>query len=717
MRPAPVSASPPARPGPPSSAAWTARPLPPAPARRATAAWAPAAHSFSVKASDALGNADPTPAVANWTIDTTPPLTSAAPAGGAYSSAQLVTLTASEAATIRYTLNGATPTTGSPVYSSPIPISATTTLQFFAVDAAGNTETVKSVTYVIDPTLPDTTAPETTLTAQPASLTTATSANFSFTASEAGATFQCRLDGAAFAPCASPQSYSGLGAGGHSFSVKASDAVGNTDPTPAVANWTIDTTPPLTSAAPAGGAYSSAQLVTLTASEAATIRYTLNGATPTTGSPVYSSPIPISATTTLQFFAVDAAGNTETVKSVTYVIDTTAPDTTITAQPSSPTNATSANFSFTASEAGATFQCRLDGAAFAACTSPQSYSGLGAGGHSFSVKASDAVGNTDPTPAVANWTIDTTPPLTSATPAGGAYSVGPAGHPHRQRGGDHPLHPQRGDPDHRLARVQQPDSDQRDHDPAVLCRGRGREHRNRQVRHLRHRHDGAGDDDHGPAVESDQCDQRQFQLHRQRGRGHLPVPPRRRGLCRLRQPAELQRPGRRRSQLQRESQRCGGQHRSDAGGGQLDDRHHPAADQRHPGRGRLQLGPAGHPHRQRGGDHPLHPQRGDPDHRLARVQQPDSDQRDHDPAVLCRGHGREHRNRQVRHLRHRHDGAGDDDHGTASESRPMRPAPISASPPARPGPPSSAAWTARPLPPAPARRATAAWAPALTASA
>ena len=180
----------------------------------------------------------------------------------------------------------------------------------------------------------------------------------------------------------------------------------------------------MTTAAPAGGAYSSAQLVTLTASEAATIRYTLNGATPTTGSPVYSSPIPISATTTLQFFAVDAAGNTETVKSVAYVIDTTAPDThTITAQPSSPTNATSANFSFTASEAGATFQCSLDGGVFAACTSPKSYSGLGAGNHSFSVRATDAVGNTDPTPAAANWTIDATPPVTTATPAGGAYSV------------------------------------------------------------------------------------------------------------------------------------------------------------------------------------------------------------------------------------------------------------------------------------------------------
>jgi len=89
----------------------------------------------------------------------------------------------------------------------------------------------------------------------------------------------------------------------------------------------------------------------------------------------------------------------------------TAPDTTITAAPPARSNSSSASFSFTASEAGSTFACRLDGSAFAACTSPQSYSGLALGSHSFQVRATDAAGNTDPTPASYTWIVVPIPGL------------------------------------------------------------------------------------------------------------------------------------------------------------------------------------------------------------------------------------------------------------------------------------------------------------------
>jgi hypothetical protein len=86
---------------------------------------------------------------------------------------------------------------------------------------------------------PDTTAPETTITDAPPGSTPSSEANFSFTSSEDGSSFECQLDGAGFGPCGSPQSYSGLTDGGHSFEVRATDPFGNVDPTPAVHTWTV----------------------------------------------------------------------------------------------------------------------------------------------------------------------------------------------------------------------------------------------------------------------------------------------------------------------------------------------------------------------------------------------------------------------------------------------------------------------------------------------
>ena len=57
---------------------------------------------------------------------------------------------------------------------------------------------------------------------------------------EAGSKFECKLDGGAFGPCASPKSYSALVNGKHPFSVRARDAAGNADVSPAQHTWTVD---------------------------------------------------------------------------------------------------------------------------------------------------------------------------------------------------------------------------------------------------------------------------------------------------------------------------------------------------------------------------------------------------------------------------------------------------------------------------------------------
>jgi hypothetical protein len=121
-----------------------------------------------------------------------------------------------------------------------------------------------------------------------------------------------------------------------------------------------------------------------------------------------------SGTYTITAQATDAARNTGTSAPVTITVDNTPPETTLT--PPASTSTDSPAFSFSASEGGATFQCSLDAAPFAACTAPVAYTALAAGQHSFAVQAADALGNVDPTPAAYTWTaVDTTAPETTVT--------------------------------------------------------------------------------------------------------------------------------------------------------------------------------------------------------------------------------------------------------------------------------------------------------------
>ena len=51
------------------------------------------------------------------------------------------------------------------------------------------------------------------------------------------------------------------------------------------------------------------------------------------------------------------------------------------------------------------FQCKLDSGSWKSCTSPKTYTGLGRGSHIFAVRAIDARGKADPTPAKRTFTI------------------------------------------------------------------------------------------------------------------------------------------------------------------------------------------------------------------------------------------------------------------------------------------------------------------------
>ena len=103
------------------------------------------------------------------------------------------------------------------------------------------------------------------------------------------------------------------------------------------------------------------------------------GAWTTQTSPLTLGPL-AESTYTFEVRATDVAGNVDaSPASFTFTVDTSPANTTITSAPPAASSSTGASFSFTASDAGPGFECRIDGGAFADCSSPTSYTGLDRG--------------------------------------------------------------------------------------------------------------------------------------------------------------------------------------------------------------------------------------------------------------------------------------------------------------------------------------------------
>lgn len=379
-------------------------------------------HTLSVIGRDAAGNwqSISLPTSLSWTVDVTAPTTTASPAGGTYTSAQTVTLAASETATIYYTTNGATPTTSSPVYSAPITVTPPATLKYFAVDAVGNKAAVKTQIYAVPAGVK--------LTGVPPASTKLTSISVGVTGTYVA--YKYSFDGGAESaeiPITTKIAKTGLAAGNHTLSVRGKTSGGVWQTAPTAAAWTIDLTVPVTTASPAGGTYSTAQSVTLSSSETATIYYTINGTTPTTASPKYTGAIPVTNTTTIKYFAKDAAGNTETVKSQAYNFP---PVATLAGVPASLTKLATALI--TVGGPGVTaYQRSLDGgttwSAETPVTTKISLSGLTSGVKTLQVKGKNgSSGAWQVSPTTTSWTVDTVKPVTSASLASGTYGTSQA---------------------------------------------------------------------------------------------------------------------------------------------------------------------------------------------------------------------------------------------------------------------------------------------------
>jgi hypothetical protein len=147
---------------------------------------------------------------------------------------------------------------------------------------------------------------------------------FNFASSETGSTFQCSLNGGAFAPCTPGNPFGpALANGNYTFAVIATDAAAQ-------------------QSQPVEGSFSVA------------------------------APLPHA------------------------VIDS--------GPPATGTSRT-ASFSFHSTKAGSSFQCSFDGSAFAACAPPFTKTHLSAAQHAFAVRAIDAQGNVDPSPAASSFKV------------------------------------------------------------------------------------------------------------------------------------------------------------------------------------------------------------------------------------------------------------------------------------------------------------------------
>lgn len=255
-------------------------------------------------------------------------------------------------------------------------------------------------------------APNTAIDDRPPLTTNSTSASFTYEAPTA-TSYECKLDGAAFAACeAAGIEYNGLLDGTHTFQVRGRNVSGP-DPTPASYSWKVDTVPPATTIDQEPPDPSPGASVTFKfhASETnATFECSLmpegqpdsfsSCTSPRTYSGLADGPY------AFRVRATDAAGNlqaTPTAYSWTVdnsLADTTPPETTITGHPTDPSTSSEVSFSYVSNESGSSFECVLDGAAFSPCSADgASYSGLAAGPHSFQVRAIDPSDNIDPTPA------------------------------------------------------------------------------------------------------------------------------------------------------------------------------------------------------------------------------------------------------------------------------------------------------------------------------
>lgn len=245
---------------------------------------------------------------------------------------------------------------------------------------------------------------------------------FTFTG-EPGARFDCKIDPpGTWKPCTSPYSAQ-LADGSYTFSVRATDAAGNVEANPPVKSFTVDTAAIETvlEAGPEGLSNDATPSFTFTSpATGAMFECRIEGA---------GSSVPAWADCSAPFTAPKLPSGAYTfkvraklkgVKDATpaeraFTVDADAPETTIAEGPSDggKTTERAPTIKSASSEGNSTFECRLDNVAkegvdtvaWKDCDAAWKLSELEGGKHTVEVRATDAAGNTDASPAKRTFTV------------------------------------------------------------------------------------------------------------------------------------------------------------------------------------------------------------------------------------------------------------------------------------------------------------------------
>ncbi|EPX56913.1 Large repetitive protein [Cystobacter fuscus DSM 2262] len=375
-------------------------------------------HTVRATARDAAGNVSTNSNTNTFAVDTTPP---AAPVA-----TPIYSGTAEPGSTVTVIVDGSplpqtvtadangnwslTPTT--PLDQGPHTVTAT------ATDTAGNVSTSSNTnTFTVDTTPP---AVEVKTPAEGTTIKDNTPL-YSGTA-EPGSTVTVIVDGSPVGTITVDGSgtwsitpTTGLSNGPHTVTATATDTAGNsaTDSNTFTVDVVIPASPVVTGPPNGTVINDNTPVITGTAPPNSTVTVIVDGNpigtttsdpegnwtyTPTT--PLPDGPHDITAITTNEEGNASPPSNT-----VRVTIDTEVPDTTIISGPEGTTPNRSATFEFDSGEPGVTYECRLDGGEWTACTSPVTYDNLPDGEHTFEVRSRDSAGNVDATPATRTWTV------------------------------------------------------------------------------------------------------------------------------------------------------------------------------------------------------------------------------------------------------------------------------------------------------------------------